>query len=190
MYHGSLLLTFTVATWHRRSTDQHAQHPSLRSKPLGGLLQPGLPAGCPAGAALRARAAARAQRNEAGARAALVPRLQPVPVRRGPRACALLAQGPRAFRPGPGGGAGARASRRRPRARPRRPPTGRLLRYDPRDGSTRVVAERFWFANGVALAPGAAWAAVVETNSFRVLSVQLTGPTVRPRVRVRASRRP
>ncbi len=53
-----------------------------------------------------------------------------------------------------------------------------------------MVAERFWFANGVALAPGAAWAAVVETNSFRVLRVQLTGPTVRPRVRVRASRRP
>ena len=93
----------------------------------------------------------------------------------------------------------ARSGRRRGRARltpaaaratAQGAPTGRLLRYDPRDGSTRVVAERFWFANGVALAPGAAWAAVVETNSFRVLSVQLTGPTVRPRVRVRASRRP
>ena len=60
-------------------------------------------------------------------------------------------------------------------------PTGRLLRYDPRDGSTRVVAEGIWFANGVALSPDGAWAAVVETNSFRVHRVWLSGPRVGPR---------
>lgn len=62
-------------------------------------------------------------------------------------------------------------------------PTGRLLRYDPRDGSTRVVAEDIWFANGVALSPDGTWAAVVETNSFRVHRVWLSGPQVGPRLR-------
>ncbi|KAK9832113.1 hypothetical protein WJX81_008412 [Elliptochloris bilobata] len=55
-------------------------------------------------------------------------------------------------------------------------PTGRLLRYDPADGSTRVVTQGLWFANGVALSADASWAAVVETNSVRVHRVWLSGP--------------
>lgn len=54
--------------------------------------------------------------------------------------------------------------------------TGRLLRYQPADGSTHVVAEGLWYANGVALAADESFAAVVETCSARVSRVWLTGP--------------
>lgn len=56
--------------WHRGSPDQQTRHHRMRgnqSESLGGLLQPGLPAGRPAGAAVRANAAARARGVASGA---------------------------------------------------------------------------------------------------------------------------
>ena len=54
-------------------------------------------------------------------------------------------------------------------------PTGRLLRWDARTGAVTVVARGLWFANGVALSADGAWAAVVETNSMRLLRVEVEG---------------
>lgn len=53
--------------------------------------------------------------------------------------------------------------------------SGRLLSFDPASRETSVVADGFWFANGVALAPCETWAAVVETNSLRVWKVFVEG---------------
>ena len=55
-------------------------------------------------------------------------------------------------------------------------PAGRLLAHAPATGRTTVVVDGLWFANGVAVAPGGAWAAVVETSAARVWRVELGGP--------------
>lgn len=52
---------------------------------------------------------------------------------------------------------------------------GRLLQYDPRDGSTRVLLEGLQFANGVAVGPEDAYVLVNETGSYRVTRYWLTG---------------
>lgn len=57
-------------------------------------------------------------------------------------------------------------------------PSGRLLSYSPATRETHVVAEGFWFANGVALAADEAFAAVVSSNSARVYRVWLAGAKV------------
>lgn len=52
-------------------------------------------------------------------------------------------------------------------------PAGRLLAYDVASGQARVLARGFRYANGVALPPGEAYAAVVETDRLRVVRVPL-----------------
>ena len=54
-------------------------------------------------------------------------------------------------------------------------PRGRLLAYAP-DGSTRLVADGLFFANGVALAADDSYVLVVETASYRVLRCALAEP--------------
>jgi sugar lactone lactonase YvrE len=53
---------------------------------------------------------------------------------------------------------------------------GRLLAYDPRSGSARVLLAGLQFANGVALGPGDGFVLVSETGSYRVLRHWLKGP--------------
>lgn len=53
--------------------------------------------------------------------------------------------------------------------------TGRLFRRTP-DGSVDLVADRFQFANGVALAPDESWIAVAETGGYCLDKIWLTGP--------------
>ncbi len=59
-------------------------------------------------------------------------------------------------------------------------PHGRLLRYDPADGETTVVAEGLHFPNGVALTPDGSAILVVETTTRRLLRCATSGgePTV------------
>lgn len=59
--------------------------------------------------------------------------------------------------------------------------SGRLLSYNPKTRKTHVVAQGFWFANGVALSGDESFVAVVETNTQTVHRVWLTGAKVRPR---------
>jgi len=54
-------------------------------------------------------------------------------------------------------------------------PTGRLLAYDPRRGTTRVLLDGLCFANGVALAPDESFVLVVETSCYRVRRLWLRG---------------
>jgi sugar lactone lactonase YvrE len=54
--------------------------------------------------------------------------------------------------------------------------TGRLLVYDPRDGSTQVAASGFSFLNGVAADPEGRFLILTETGEYRVLKHHLTGP--------------
>ncbi len=54
-------------------------------------------------------------------------------------------------------------------------PNGRLLRYDPADGSVDVVVDGMWFPNGVALTPDESTLLVVETTQHRLLRVRLPG---------------
>ena len=53
--------------------------------------------------------------------------------------------------------------------------TGRLLVHSPSSSTTRVVADEFWFANGVALARDDSYALVAETSSKRVWKIYLKG---------------
>ncbi len=55
-------------------------------------------------------------------------------------------------------------------------PTGRLLRYDPKTGETRVVLRDLLFANGVALGPDEAFVLVNETIAARIVRYWLKGP--------------
>ncbi|MGH9970722.1 MAG: SMP-30/gluconolactonase/LRE family protein [Pyrinomonadaceae bacterium] len=55
-------------------------------------------------------------------------------------------------------------------------PNGRLLAYDPSTKATRVVLGNLHFANGVAVSPDRSFLLVVETGSYRVNRVWLTGP--------------
>jgi len=53
--------------------------------------------------------------------------------------------------------------------------SGRLLAYDPRARSTRVLLDGLCFANGVALAPDESYVLVVETACYRVRRLWLRG---------------
>lgn len=58
--------------------------------------------------------------------------------------------------------------------------TGRLLAYNPRDKSTRIIAGGFSFANGVAMEPphydGSESVLMIETGLYRVIRVFVSGP--------------
>jgi sugar lactone lactonase YvrE len=56
--------------------------------------------------------------------------------------------------------------------------TGRLLKFDPRSGTTLCLAEGIWFANGVALAADESFVLVAETWGLRILRHWLKGPKV------------
>jgi sugar lactone lactonase YvrE len=53
---------------------------------------------------------------------------------------------------------------------------GRLLAYDPRTKTTRVVLGNLVFANGVAVSPDQSFVLVVETGKYRIHRVWLSGP--------------
>ena len=53
---------------------------------------------------------------------------------------------------------------------------GRLLAYDPKTKSTRVVLNNLCFANGVAVSPDQTFVLVVETGKYRIHRVWLRGP--------------
>jgi sugar lactone lactonase YvrE len=53
---------------------------------------------------------------------------------------------------------------------------GRLLAYDPKTKSTRVVLNNLAFANGVAVSPDQSFLLVVETGKYRIHRVWLNGP--------------
>lgn len=53
---------------------------------------------------------------------------------------------------------------------------GRLLAYDPKAKTTRVVLKDLQFANGVAVSPDQSFVLVVETGKYRVHRVCLSGP--------------
>lgn len=55
-------------------------------------------------------------------------------------------------------------------------PNGRLLAYDPHSGKSRVVVDRLYFANGVAVSPDQSFVLVVETGKYRVRRHWLDGP--------------
>jgi sugar lactone lactonase YvrE len=54
-------------------------------------------------------------------------------------------------------------------------PNGRLLAYEPETRRTRVVLDKIYFANGVAVSPDQTFVLVVETGLYRVLRVWLAG---------------
>lgn len=53
---------------------------------------------------------------------------------------------------------------------------GRLLAYDPKTKTTRVVLGDLCFANGVAVSPDQSFLLVVETGKYRIHRVWLSGP--------------
>jgi sugar lactone lactonase YvrE len=53
---------------------------------------------------------------------------------------------------------------------------GRLLAYDPKSKTTRVVLRDLRFANGVAVSPDQSYVLVVETGKYRIHRVWITGP--------------
>jgi sugar lactone lactonase YvrE len=54
-------------------------------------------------------------------------------------------------------------------------PRGRVLAYDPRTGAAELIADRLYFANGIALGPDEAYLVVSETSSYRVRRIWLRG---------------
>ncbi|PWT92471.1 MAG: gluconolactonase [Blastocatellia bacterium] len=54
-------------------------------------------------------------------------------------------------------------------------PNGRLLAYDPKSQTTRTVVSDLYFANGVAVSPDQSFVLVVETGTYKVRRVWLTG---------------
>ncbi len=54
-------------------------------------------------------------------------------------------------------------------------PNGRLLAYDPKAKTTRVVLRDLQFANGVAVSPDQSFVLVVETGKYRIHRVWLAG---------------
>jgi sugar lactone lactonase YvrE len=54
-------------------------------------------------------------------------------------------------------------------------PNGRLLRYDPADGSTDVLVGELYFPNGVALTPDEQSIMLVETTTHRLLRIPVAG---------------
>ena len=55
-------------------------------------------------------------------------------------------------------------------------PNGRLLAYDPSTKTTRLVLDKLYFANGVAVSPDQSFVLVVETGKYQVRRYWLTGP--------------
>lgn len=55
-------------------------------------------------------------------------------------------------------------------------PWGRLLAHDPRDGSTRLLMDGLYFANGVALSSDESFVLVSETYRYRIQRYWLRGP--------------
>ncbi len=55
-------------------------------------------------------------------------------------------------------------------------PNGRLLAYDPRTQVTRLLLDKLYFANGVAVSPDQSFVLVAETGKYRVRRYWLTGP--------------
>jgi sugar lactone lactonase YvrE len=55
-------------------------------------------------------------------------------------------------------------------------PNGRLLAYEPKTKTARVVLSDLHFANGVAVSPDQSYVLVVDTGSYRVHRVWLNGP--------------
>lgn len=54
-------------------------------------------------------------------------------------------------------------------------PNGRLLAYEPQTKQTRLVLDKIYFANGVAVSPDQSFLLVVETGLYRVRRVWLSG---------------
>jgi sugar lactone lactonase YvrE len=55
-------------------------------------------------------------------------------------------------------------------------PNGRLLAYDPKTKTTRLVLDKLVFANGVAVSPDQSFVLVNETGKYRIHRVWLNGP--------------
>lgn len=55
-------------------------------------------------------------------------------------------------------------------------PNGRLLRYSPQTGQTRVLLRNLYFANGVVVSPEGDYLLVAETPRYRILRYWLSGP--------------
>ncbi|MDI9246511.1 SMP-30/gluconolactonase/LRE family protein [Marinobacter sp. CHS3-4] len=55
-------------------------------------------------------------------------------------------------------------------------PHGRLLRYDPATGRTKVLLRNIHFANGVAVSPDGKYLLMNETWKYRILRYWITGP--------------
>lgn len=55
-------------------------------------------------------------------------------------------------------------------------PSGRLVRYDPASGETKVVLDNLFYANGVALADDGSFVLVNEFLGFRIRRLWLSGP--------------
>ncbi len=56
--------------------------------------------------------------------------------------------------------------------------TGRLLSYNPKTKKTHVLANGFFYANGVVVSLDQSFVAVVETLSVRIRKYWLQGPKV------------
>ncbi len=54
-------------------------------------------------------------------------------------------------------------------------PHGRLLAYDPKNKTTRVLLDGLYFANGVALSPDESFVLISESFAFRITRYWLTG---------------
>ena len=55
-------------------------------------------------------------------------------------------------------------------------PDGRLLSFNPENQETKILAEGFFFANGIAVSPDQNFVLVVETASYRIKRYWLKGP--------------
>ncbi len=55
-------------------------------------------------------------------------------------------------------------------------PNGRLLAYDPETRTTRLLLDKLYFANGVAVSPDQSFVLVNETGAYRTTRYWLTGP--------------
>jgi sugar lactone lactonase YvrE len=55
-------------------------------------------------------------------------------------------------------------------------PYGRLLSYEPEDGSVKVLLEDLYFANGVAVSHDESYVLVAETGTYQITRLWLKGP--------------
>jgi len=54
-------------------------------------------------------------------------------------------------------------------------PNGRLLAYDPKTKTTRLLLDKLYFANGIAVSPDQTYVLVNETGAYRTMRCWLTG---------------